>query len=337
LDFSIETINLTKRFPVIRGYIDLISHPFKRKEITALRDVNLRVRKGEVLGLLGPNGAGKTTLIKILCTLILPTAGIARVGGYDISREGKKVRKIIGYIVSDERSFYWRLTGRQNLEFFAKLNNIEKHEADKRIERLIDLMGLQEDLDRMFKDYSNGMKQNLAIIRGLITDPEIVFMDEPTRSLDPTISQDLRRLVREKLVTDGKKTVLYATHNLREAEEICDNIAIINHGEIVTLDTIDELKKQFISQKSYVIKLKSQNDCIIDRIKDCKGVKNVRMLSHDSGSDEIKFELQTFNDRDGISSLIKEIIEMGGDIKTVHEKDDALGNVYASIVSAKDI
>jgi ABC-2 type transport system ATP-binding protein len=249
LSYSIETSNLTKRFPVIRGYLDMLLRPFRKKEVTALKDVNLQVKKGELFGLLGPNGAGKTTLIKILCTLILPTSGKAYVNGLEVTVDGKKIRKTIGYVVSDERSFYWRLTGRQNLRFFAQLNNLSNREGERRIKRLLNFMGLTADAERMVKDYSTGMRQKLAIARGLLTDPDIIFMDEPTKGLDPLISQSLRRLVREKLVEEEKRTVVFATHNLSEAEEMCDRIAIIDKGEVKKAGTVDEIKKGYHYEK----------------------------------------------------------------------------------------
>jgi len=336
LEYSIETSKLTKRFSVIKDYLDLITHPFKNKEIIAVHNINLKVRKGEVLGLLGSNGAGKTTLIKILCTLILPTSGTARVGGYDVLKEGKKIRRIIGYIVSEERSFYWRLTGRQNLNFFAKLNNIDKDVAEERIERLMDLMDLEKDLDRPFKDFSTGMKQKLAIARGLITDPEIIFMDEPTRSLDPIVSQDLRQLIREKLVKENNKTVIYATHNLSEVEEICDRIAVIDQGEIIALNTIPELKEKFKIHKSYVIKVKNQNNHFLERINDSDMFNNVKILSNRAMADEIEIEVQISNEYKSISHVIQKVLDMGGDVHTFYEKETSLESLYSRLLSTKN-
>jgi len=336
LEYSIETSKLTKRFSVIKGYLDLITHPFKNKEIIAVHNINLKVRKGEVLGLLGSNGAGKTTLIKLLCTLILPTSGTARVGGYDVLKEGKKIRRIIGYIVSEERSFYWRLTGRQNLNFFAKLNNIDKDVAEERIERLMDLMDLEKDLDRPFKDFSTGMKQKLAIARGLITDPEIIFMDEPTRSLDPTVSQDLRQLIREKLVKENNKTVIYATHNLSEVEEICDRIAVIDQGEIIALNTIPELKEKLKIHKSYVIKVKNQNNHFLERINESDMFNNVKILSSRSMADEIEIEVQISNKYKSISHVIQKVLDIGGDVHTFYEKETSLESLYNRLLSTKN-
>ncbi len=167
MTYCIETEDLSHRFSVIKSYRDLLLHPFAKKEITALREITVGVRKGELFALLGPNGAGKTTLIKILSTLILPSSGKAFVNGLDVTKHDREVRKKIGYVVADERSFYWRLTGRQNLRFFAALNNLAPGDTAGRIRSLFGLVGLEQDADRMFKDYSSGMRQKLAIARGL--------------------------------------------------------------------------------------------------------------------------------------------------------------------------
>lgn len=263
--YCIETDNLTKKYPVIKGYGGLLLHPFRKKEIVAVNKVNIQIKKGELFGLLGSNGAGKTTLIKILCTLVLPTSGRAFVNGMKVTKDGKRIRKIIGYVVGDERSFYWRLTGRQNLKFFAKLNNIAHREAGLRIEKLLSDTELTRDADKMVKDYSTGMRKKLAIARGLLTNPEIIFMDEPTNGLDPISAQKVRRLIREKFVGEEKKTVVFATHNLHEAEELCDRIAIIHGGEEQISGTVEEIKRKFNSDKKYIIELRRPEASILKK------------------------------------------------------------------------
>jgi ABC-2 type transport system ATP-binding protein len=227
----IETFDLTKRYPQIKRYHEIVIHPFQKREITALDGVNIRVKRGEVFGLLGPNGAGKTTLIKTLCTLLLPNEGRALVNGYDIVKEEREVKRCIGYVVNDERSFYWRLTGRQNLGFFAMLNNLTPDRANRRIDEVLQLVGLEANGDKRVKDYSTGMKQKLAIARGMLSDPEVLFLDEPTRSLDPMIAKSLREFIRRNIAEGQGKTVFLSTHNLGEAEELCDRLAIIDRGK----------------------------------------------------------------------------------------------------------
>jgi ABC-2 type transport system ATP-binding protein len=200
------------------------------------------VREGEVFGLLGPNGAGKTTLIKILCTLIFPSAGTASVNGYDVLKESKKVRESIGYVTTDERSFYWRLTGRQNLEFFANLHNYYSSQARERVSELLEIVNLENRADDPFLSYSAGTKQRLAIARGLINDPQVLFMDEPTRSLDPKAAQSARDFISSYIVKEHEKTIFLSTHNLSEAEQLCNRIAILDDGKIKIAGSPQDLK-----------------------------------------------------------------------------------------------
>jgi ABC-2 type transport system ATP-binding protein len=330
LSYPIETYNLTKRFPVIKRYRDLLVHPFRRKEITALHNVNLQVEKGELFGLLGPNGAGKTTLIKTLCTLILPTSGEAFVNGLEVSKNGKRIRKTIGYVIDDERSFYWRLSGKQNLKFFAKLNNIASEEAVKKIDSLLNFMGLAGDADRLFKDYSTGMRQKLAIARGLLTDPEIIFMDEPTNRLDPVAAQNLKTLVKDQLVKEEGKTVILATHNLQDAEEICDRIAIIHNGEIRFSGTVEEVKMQFNQDKIYVMELKGRDDGLLSRINNMSLVKKV--VSNSSFSDRIRIEVEIEGGNTNITRVVKEIVDQGGRFLSLHEKESSLRELFSRIM-----
>lgn len=204
--------------------------------------VDLSIRKGEVFGILGPNGAGKTTLIKILCTLILPTEGEARVDGFDVVKESGKVRESIGLVTTDERSFYWRLTGRQNLEFFASLHNFYSDDARDMVDELLGVVDLKFAADERFLNYSAGMKQRMAIARGLLNDPSVLFMDEPTRSLDPGAAQGLRNFIKEEIVRERGKTIFISTHNLEEAEQLCDRVAIFDDGRIKVVGSPNDLK-----------------------------------------------------------------------------------------------
>ena len=234
-DTGMDAINakdLTKHFFHRRGI-------FGRRCLTAVNNVTLSVRKGEAFGLLGPNGAGKTTLIKMLTTLITPSKGELFVNGYGL-REEKKIKGSISLIYPGERSFYHRLTGRQNLEFFAALHGIHPSPARVKIGGLLKTVGLSNDADVWFEKYSSGMKQRLAVARGLLNDPEIIFMDEPTKGLDPIEARRFRRFVREFLSGEKRKTVFLATHQLDEAEDICDRVAVMDSGEIKICGMIGE-------------------------------------------------------------------------------------------------
>jgi ABC-2 type transport system ATP-binding protein len=223
---------LVKRYPVFRGFRELVLRPFDRRTVTALDGLDLAVARGRVFCLLGPNGAGKTTLLKVLATLVLPDAGRALVEGHDVARDPVRVKAAVGFAVGDERSFYWRLTGRQNLEFFAALYGLRGAARDRRVSELLRLAGLEEAADLRFNGYSTGMRQMLSFARALLADAPILLVDEPTRSLDPQAADRVRSFLCGELVQRQGKTVLWATHDLGEAADCADDLAFISHGRI---------------------------------------------------------------------------------------------------------
>ena len=235
--------SLIKKYPVFRGFRELVRHPFDRRTVTALDGLDLRVEPGRVFCLLGPNGAGKTTLIKILATLVLPDGGRALAGGHDVAREPGLAKRAVGYAVGEERSFYWRLTGRQNLEFFAALYGLRGVEGDRRIAEVLGLAGLGDAAGLRFNTYSTGMKQMLAFARALLADASILLVDEPTRSLDPLAADRIRAFLRGELAGRQGKTVLWATHDLGEAADYADDIAVISRGRIRLQGRADALAR----------------------------------------------------------------------------------------------
>ncbi len=243
LDFAVEVRNLSKEFPLNRSYRELLLHPFRHLSVTALQRVNLRVRPGELFVLLGPNGAGKTTLIKILTTLLLPTEGEAWVNGCEVRKDARRVKEMVGYCIGSERSFYWRLTGRENLHFFATLNNLAS-DATRRVDDVLRIVELDEVADQMFATYSAGMRQRLGIARALLTRPSVLFMDEPSRSLDPMAATRVQRFIREKLVKVEHKTVFCATHNLGEARYLADSLGIISRGQMRVCDGLEKVLQE---------------------------------------------------------------------------------------------
>jgi ABC-2 type transport system ATP-binding protein len=234
----VQVLNLHKKFKVPKSYADLLRHPFKTEVLIALEDVNFSVAEGSCLGILGPNGAGKTTLMKILSTLIRPTSGEVWIDGVNVEKNSGEVKKIIGCVISDERSFFWRLTGRQNLQFFATLNNLPKKRAMSVIERLVELASLAEDIEKPFQKYSSGMKQKLAIARALLTDPKILLLDEPSKNLDPLFRGRFFTFLKETILDQMKKTVIMATHNTQEVEHLCNDIMVLNKGRVLLHETM---------------------------------------------------------------------------------------------------
>jgi ABC-2 type transport system ATP-binding protein len=241
---AIEIKKLKKVYPLVKGYRELLFHPFREKGTTALRGIDLQVESGKCFCLMGPNGAGKTTLIKILSTLVLPDEGRVFIKGYDLEKEMNKVKKHIGFALSEERSFYWRLTGLQNLDFFAALNNIPQSERKDKIQEVLNLVGLEESAEQRFNTYSTGMRQMMAMARALLTDPSILFVDEPTRSLDPVAAQNIRKFLRKEMVENHGKTVFWTTHDLSEAKEFAHSIAIIVEGQIKAYGSVESLTEQ---------------------------------------------------------------------------------------------
>jgi ABC-2 type transport system ATP-binding protein len=220
--------------------------------VTAVSNINLTVPQGELFGLLGPNGAGKTTLTKMLCTLVLPTSGAAAVGGFDLADAGA-IRAAVGLVVSDERSFYWRISARRNLTFFAALHGLFGREAAVRVEAVLAAVDLQEAADRQFRTFSSGMRQRLAIARSLLHRPSILFLDEPSRSLDPTATRHLHEMLR-RLMAGQRLTVFLITHDLAEAEALCDRVALMHAGQIQAVGRPADLRRQLKPQRRYLLK-----------------------------------------------------------------------------------
>src|SRR5688572_29586447 len=251
----------------------------RSKEIEAVRGVSFEIAKGELFGLLGPNGAGKTTTIKMLITLLLPTAGSARVLGYDVVKDAREVRKRIGYVFGGDRGLYERLPGLDNLKYFAELYGVPPREQKPRIEELLELVGLKGREKERVEGYSRGMRQRLHIARGLLHDPQVVFLDEPTIGVDPVGARELRQTI-STLVESGK-TVLLTTHYMFEADSLCDRIAVIAKGEIVAQGTPQELKNRVAEGRVVEIEVYGVPDETIEGMRAIEGVRAVAVEDRD--------------------------------------------------------
>ena len=238
-DYAIETEDLGRVYKIRGNKKESELH----KELIALEKVNLTVERGELFGLLGPNGAGKTTLIKILTTLLAPTSGWARVAAHDVIQAPNLVRPRINMVSGGESSGYGLLTVRENLWMFSQFYGMPSKEANQRIVELLTLVGLQDRIHTKSSDLSTGLRQKMNIVRGFLTNPEVLFLDEPTLGLDVGASRDVRNLIRGWLDADKQRTLLLTTHYMVEAEELCDRVAIINKGRVLACDTPANLKR----------------------------------------------------------------------------------------------
>lgn len=268
LDVVITARNLSKTFSINRSWRRLFAHRTR----TALDNVSFEVRRGELVGILGPNGAGKTTIQKILATLVLPTSGNAYVDGFDVVRDSTEVRRRIGLVYGDERSFYWRLSLRENLRFYAALYGQSGNEARAKIEDLIDVVGLSGAADLRMHYYSMGMRQRAAIARGLLGDPKVIFMDEPTRALDPVGTHEVHTIIRQRLMGDGHHTILLATNNMAEAETLCDRVMMINQGTVQWMGSIHEIQASLNPGSRFIIETSRDAERLLASISAIPGV-----------------------------------------------------------------
>jgi ABC-2 type transport system ATP-binding protein len=230
---AIEIKEIFKSYTIPRSISKIIRHPFEFKHIEVLKGVSLTVRSGSITGLLGPNGAGKSTLLRILAATISPDKGRVHILGQDVTRHATRVRKQIGFVLGDERSFFWRLNAKQNLKFFATLSDIPRRNINARITELTEMLKIEGELEKPFRDLSTGMRQRLAIARALLHDPDVLLFDEPTRGLDPGAAVRTQKTIREMLAKKLNKTVLLATHNIEEAKELTDHLAFLKDGIII--------------------------------------------------------------------------------------------------------
>jgi ABC-2 type transport system ATP-binding protein len=241
----IRVEGLTKRYAARRRWRDLLSHRGPRRFATALNGVSLNAHAGEIVGLLGPNGAGKTTLLKILSTLVLPDAGVAEIAGFDVVRDSARARRVLAPVAADERSLDWRLSARENLRFFGVLHGLHGDALQQRVAELLAGVELVDAGDKLVGAFSSGMRQRLLIARALLSRPQALLLDEPTRSLDPLAARAFRDFLRHEVAGRQGCAVLLATHDPDEALDLCDRIAILDKGHLLAAGTARELTREF--------------------------------------------------------------------------------------------
>ena len=295
----------------------------KAQRIVALDRVSLEIPEGEIHGLLGPNGAGKTTLVKILATVLIPTSGRARVLGHDVVADTKGVRPLIGIVFGGERGLYWRLTGRQNLEYWGALYKLSSRISRERAQHLLARVGLADKADQRVEEYSRGMKQRLHLARGLMGDARVLFLDEPTTGMDPIAARDFRNLINE-LRGEGR-TILLATHDMVEAEVVCDRVTLIDRGKIIATEsprTLGHLISRF--QR---IDVEGAGAAVLAQIRSLPGVSSV---TEADGGTRIEVDEQG-----ATSEVLKRLVSSG--VTSVKTSLPSLEEVYVQLIGDRGL
>ena len=340
-DRAIETHSLTKIYTtkkpskgggLVAGVKGLLAP--EKASIRAVDNVDLSIEDGEIFGLLGPNGAGKTTTVKMLCTVIEPTSGQATVAGLDVVKQADKVREQIGAVLEGERALYWKLTGRENLEFYSTLYHVPPPIAKKRVQELLDFAGLGEWADQMVEKYSKGMKQRLTILKALVHNPPILLLDEPTLGLDPVGSREIR----DKILQMKKEghTILLTTHYMQEADELCDRVGIIDHGKLIALGTPKELKDGLKKNDIIEVELSNFSEDGFEALKRVEG--NVDWMIYawmDQVVGKASVKLQTPDGRAVLPDIVRLCSELGMKVMYVKFSEPSLEDVFVNLTGRR--
>lgn len=301
---------------------------------TVLHDIDLSVRRGEVFGILGPNGAGKTTLLKMLATLLIPDAGKIFVAGVDAVADPMEAKRHIGLCTSEERSFYYRLSARENLEFFGIMCGVSRPDVHERVERAAEAVDIAFALDRPFRTFSTGMRQRLAVARAMLADPQVLIFDEPTRAVDPVHADEIRKLLRDRLAREFGKTVLVSTNVLEEAWSTCDRVAILSGGRVVAEGSPEELSARFSQRHRYAIALDRFEPEFVEAIRALDGVVGVDVQT--TGLDvalTVDIELRGRN----LTALLATVAGNGVAVKGFRQLDDEPFEVFSAATSLKAV
>jgi len=321
----IEVRSLSKSFTVKEGPL----FRKKAKTVTALDEVSFSVKKGEIFGLLGPNGAGKTTTIKTICTLIQPTSGEVYVNGHDVEKDSQRARQDLGVMLTGDRTLYWKLTGRENLEYFSALYHMDRKHAKERIHELLKLVGLEERQDTLVENYSTGMRMRLSFIKGILHEPPVLLLDEPTMSLDPQSA----RLIRETIQDLRKQghAILLTTHYMEEADQLSDRVAVIDHGKIIALAPPDEPKNSMM--KSEVIEIEAQNidPRVVEKLKGITNINEVVSSIEDASSLRGMIKVHSSDGKNAIPEMLGILVKGGVEVSNVKIATPTLEDVFISL------
>jgi ABC-2 type transport system ATP-binding protein len=304
------------------------------KQLIALEGVNLTIPRGELFGLLGPNGAGKTTLIKILTTLLLPTSGRALVEGLDVAVAPQEIRRRISMVSGGETSGYGLLTVEENLWLFARFYGLESKVARQRIDAMIQIMGLEEKRRTKISDLSTGLRQKMNFIRGFVSDPDVVFLDEPTLGLDVAAARQVRDFVLGWMRDHPDRTLLLTTHYMAEADEMCDRLAIIDQGKLLALDTPSNLKRRLRRETVYTLKVAPLGQRPVnqtDMVESVPGV-NQAIVTELDGLTELSLILET---DDALSGVLEHLHRRGSSLLALEKRVPTLEDVFIDLVGRR--
>ncbi len=298
-----------------------------RDPLVAVDDLSLEIPEGEFFGLLGPNGAGKTTLVRMICTLLEPTAGTIRVFGYDVVRVPNEVRRRLGGVLAGERSVYWKLSGRENLEYFAALYRLPSQGTRRRIDEVLDQVGLRDRADDYVERYSHGMRQRLILARALLPDAPLLVLDEPTIGLDPQAARNLRDLLKQ-LHREGR-TILLTTHYMEEADQLCERIGIIDHGRVIALDDPTRLKRSVQPFQAIEVETVGGGDGLADAMRALGGVTQVGFERLENGAH--KYRVLAPDARAILRPLMDCVARDEGRLENVRVVEPTLEDVFITL------
>jgi ABC-2 type transport system ATP-binding protein len=306
----------------------------KPNPVVALDGIDLEVEPGEFFGLLGPNGAGKTTLIKILTTLLLPSEGTARIFGFDVERQTKQIRRIMNMVAGGEQSGYGILTVREQLWMFSQFYGLPARDGWNRVDELIDAVGMIEQKEQRVSTLSTGQRQKMNFARGLLNDPWIFFLDEPTLGLDVAAARSVRELVLAWKAAVPGRTVLLTTHYMAEADELCDRIAIVDHGRILALGTPDELKRRVQRESVFRLEL-DRLDGGVDALRALPGVVSAALAAGDQHVDgdrrTVAVSLALVDDA-ALGGVVGALGGLGAHILALRKSEPSLEDVFVELV-----
>jgi ABC-2 type transport system ATP-binding protein len=325
--FAVAAQNLTKRYHHQRSLTDIVRRR-GAAETTALTDVSIAIEEGEVFGLLGPNGSGKTTFLKLLSTILSPTSGTAKIFGIDVRQEPRRVRQLVALVTAEERSLYWRLTGRQNLHFFASLYGLGGRSIDAKIDELLDLFVLKHAAGVRVAEYSTGMRQKLAIARGLLSNPKLLFLDEPTRGLDPAAAHNLLQLVKERAIEHFENTVILTTHIAREVDQLCDRIATLNRGSVTYIGPVETLGQSLDRTVTYAMTVSGMTEALAERLRARTGVVSCTAVEADGATD---IELVFARDAITVSDILRLLLFNNVEILRCTVKERSLEETFREV------